>query len=55
MACKMHVNLSHFTWRPQDLFDDFQNELVAAFNEFVGTVVFLLAGLGGIQAAAMSN
>ncbi|KAG0141087.1 hypothetical protein CROQUDRAFT_68699 [Cronartium quercuum f. sp. fusiforme G11] len=55
MARKTRVNLSRFTWRPQDLFNDFQNDLVAAFGEFVGTVVFLLVGLGGIQAAATSN
>jgi glycerol uptake facilitator-like aquaporin len=34
------------------LFETFSADCHAAFLEFVGTVVFLLLGLGGIQAAA---
>jgi len=32
-----------------------QNDIVAAIGEFFGTILFLLLGLGGIQAAANSN
>jgi aquaporin rerated protein, other eukaryote len=32
-----------------------QDDIVAALGEFFGTILFLLIGLGGIQAAANSN
>ncbi|KAF8622002.1 hypothetical protein AX15_007356 [Amanita polypyramis BW_CC] len=34
------------------LFDNIQEDLKAAFLEFIGTTFFLLLGLGGIQASA---
>jgi len=34
---------------------ELKKDIQAAFNEFLGTMVFLLIGLGGIQAAATSN
>ena len=34
------------------LFDNFSEDLYAALLEFVGTTLFFLLGLGGIQAAA---
>ncbi|KZT57731.1 aquaporin-like protein [Calocera cornea HHB12733] len=37
------------------LFGDIRNDLLAAALEFVGTIVFLIIGLGGIQAAATSS
>lgn len=52
---KTRMNLSHFTWRPRDLVADIQNDLVASFGEFIGTVTFMMVGLGGIQAAGTSN
>ncbi|KAH9821858.1 aquaporin-like protein [Melampsora americana] len=52
---KTRMNLSLLTWRPRDLFADIQNDLVASFGEFIGTVTFMMIGLGGIQAAGTSN
>ncbi|EJU04269.1 aquaporin-like protein [Dacryopinax primogenitus] len=37
------------------LFRDLRNDLIAAFLEFIGTIVFLVIGMGGIQAASMSS
>ncbi|PLW21758.1 hypothetical protein PCANC_02933 [Puccinia coronata f. sp. avenae] len=37
------------------LFSNFKMDLIAAVGEFMGTFVFLLVGLGGIQAANTSN
>jgi len=37
------------------LFDHIVEDCRAAFLEFIGTILFLLLGLGGIQAAADSN
>lgn len=34
---------------------DFKNDLIAAIGEFIGTFIFLLVGLGGIQAAKTSD
>jgi len=36
------------------LFEDIQDDLQAAALEFIGTVVWLVLSLGGIQAAAFS-
>jgi len=49
------LNLSHLKFTRQDLARDYKNDLVAAFGEFVGTLTFMLLGLGGIQAAGTSN
>ncbi|EJU04263.1 aquaporin-like protein [Dacryopinax primogenitus] len=48
----------HARWKKMNsrsLFSDLRNDLTAAALEFVGTVVFLMIGLGGIQAAATSS
>ncbi|KAH9821860.1 aquaporin-like protein [Melampsora americana] len=42
-------------WRPSQAFDDIENDIISASGEFFGTFIFLLVGLGGIQAAATSN
>ncbi|KZO98900.1 aquaporin-like protein [Calocera viscosa TUFC12733] len=46
-------------WKPQmnsrTLFGGIKSDLIAASLEFAGTIVFLLIGLGGIQAAATSG
>lgn len=42
-------------WRPSQIFDDIENDIISASGEFFGTFLFLLVGLGGIQAAATSN
>ncbi|KAG8936923.1 Aquaporin-4 [Tulasnella sp. 418] len=39
----------------QPMFGTVRRDMEAAFLEFCGTFLFLLLGLGGIQAAAMSN
>ncbi|CAE6506683.1 unnamed protein product, partial [Rhizoctonia solani] len=39
----------------KSLFGNLRGDLHAAALEFVGTILFLLLGLGGIQAAAFSN
>ncbi|KDQ16132.1 hypothetical protein BOTBODRAFT_173408 [Botryobasidium botryosum FD-172 SS1] len=39
----------------KSIYPDARDDLRAAFLEFVGTIMFLLLGLGGIQASAFSN
>ncbi|GAA95792.1 uncharacterized protein L969DRAFT_50253 [Mixia osmundae IAM 14324] len=40
---------------PKSMLGNWRNDCIAAVGEFLGTVLFLLLGLGGIQAAATSN
>lgn len=55
MARKTQLDWPMLKWRPSQAFDDIRNDLVSATGEFFGTCIFLLVGLGGIQAAATSN
>ncbi len=42
-------------FRLTDLFKEWRTDLKASIVEFMGTVMFLLFGLGGVQAAAASQ
>ncbi|EGG08398.1 uncharacterized protein MELLADRAFT_42897 [Melampsora larici-populina 98AG31] len=55
MKSKPQLDWPLLKWRPSQAFDDIKNDLVSATGEFFGTCIFLLVGLGGIQAAATSN
>ncbi|KNZ63503.1 hypothetical protein VP01_1135g6 [Puccinia sorghi] len=54
-SIKTSINRDHFRYTLHDFREHIKKDLVAACGEFLGTVTFLLIGLGGIQAAATSN
>lgn len=54
-SIKTQVNRDHFRYSLQDIRADIKKDLIAAIGEFLGTLTFLLVGLGGIEAAATSN
>lgn len=54
-AKRTRLNPALLHWKPCEAFVDLRMDLIAAFGEFIGTITFLLIGLGGIQASATSN
>ncbi|PLW32543.1 hypothetical protein PCANC_03290 [Puccinia coronata f. sp. avenae] len=54
-SIRTQINRDHFRYTLGDIRSDIKKDLVAACGEFLGTITFLLIGLGGIQAAATSN
>ncbi|OAV95686.1 hypothetical protein PTTG_04816 [Puccinia triticina 1-1 BBBD Race 1] len=54
-SIRTQINRDHFRYSIKDIRADIKKDLTAAVGEFLGTLTFLLIGLGGIQAAATSN
>ncbi|KAH9444087.1 hypothetical protein Pst134EB_026472 [Puccinia striiformis f. sp. tritici] len=54
-SIKTQINRDHYRYSLKDIRADIKKDLIAAFGEFLGTITFLLIGLGGIQAAATSD
>ncbi|KAA1133507.1 hypothetical protein PGTUg99_019993 [Puccinia graminis f. sp. tritici] len=54
-SIRTQINRDHYKYSLEDIRADIKKDLIAAVGEFLGTLTFLLIGLGGIQAAATSN